>query len=311
MLIDQIADIGRPLLIFSGGEPLLRKDIFELAGYATEKGLRAAMGTNGTLITDSVAGKLKSCGIGAVAVSLDSMNPKRHDAFRGVEGAWKRAMDGVLACTQNGINIQVNTTVTRQNYHEIDKILELAEKAGARSFHLFFLVPTGRGVDIADVPANMYEQMIERILDTIAAFPSMNIRPVCAPQFLRIAARKGIDLKRWGRGCIAGHTYCRIYPSGEVTPCPYLPINLGNIRERRFQDIWSRSPVLDALRDHRNLKGKCGYCEYRELCGGCRARAYGVNGARYACDGLHQPEDLQGEYLAEEPWCTYLPKKGG
>jgi len=190
LLIDQISEISKPLLIFSGGEPLLRKDIFELAQYATEKGLKAAMGTNGTLITDTVADRLMSCGVKAVAISIDSSLPERHDEFRGVKGSWRRAMNGIEACTRRGIDVQVNTTVTQQNYEEIDKILALAEKLGARSFHLFFLVPTGRGVNIEDISADMYEHMIEGVLDKVTTTsPSMKIRPVCAPQFLRIASQ--------------------------------------------------------------------------------------------------------------------------
>jgi radical SAM protein with 4Fe4S-binding SPASM domain len=311
LLIDQITEVSKPLLIFSGGEPLLRSDIFELAQYATEKGLKAAMGTNGTLISDPVAERLMSCGVKAVAISIDSSLPERHDGFRGMKGSWRRAMAGIEACTRSGIDVQVNTTVTQQNYNEIDKILALAEKLGAQSFHLFFLVPTGRGYNIKDITADMYEHMIEGVLDKITTtYPTMKVRPVCAPQFLRIASQKGMDLKQWGRGCIAGLTYCRIYPTGEVTPCPYLPITLGNIRQTRFKDIWFKSPVFKALRDRRQLMGKCGRCEYREVCGGCRARAYGLTGPVNICGGLHQPGELHSEYLAEEPWCPYQPKEG-
>ena len=310
LLIDQISEISKPLLIFSGGEPLLRKDIFELAQYATERGLKAALGTNGTLISDPVAERLKSCGVKAVAISIDSSLPALHDGFRGMKGSWQRAMNGIEACIRCGIDVQVNTTVTHQNYDEIDKISALAENSGARSFHLFFLVPTGRGMNIEDISADMYEHLIEGVLDRITTTPtSMKIRPVCAPQFLRIASQKGMDLKQWGRGCIAGLTYCRIYPDGEVTPCPYLPITLGNVKKTSFKDIWFQAPLFKTLRDRDNLEGKCGRCEYREICGGCRARAYGLTGPMNVCGGLHQPNKLQGEYLAEEPWCTYQPRR--
>ena len=307
-LIDQIAEVSKPILILSGGEPLLRKDVFELARYATEKGLIVAMGTNGTLITDSVARDLKSSGVKAVAVSLDSSIPERHDEFRGVKGAWKRALEGIDACIENGVGVQVNTTVTQQNYDEIDDIMALAEKHGAGMFHLFFLVPTGRGKEIKDISPEMYEQMIEGVLEKVASAKyNLNVRPVCAPQFMRIASQKGLNLDQWTRGCIAGLTYCRIYPTGEVTPCPYLPIKLGNIRETHFGEIWFGSPVLNALRNFDNLKGKCGVCEYRDICGGCRARAYGLTSFVDVCGGLQEPEDLNGDFLAEEPWCPYIP----
>ena len=311
MLIDQIAEVSKaskPILILSGGEPLLRKDVFELAQYAAEKGFIAAMGTNGTLITDSVARALKSAGVNAVAVSIDSSIPSRHDEFRGVPGSWKRALEGIDACIRNDIGVQVNTTVTQQNYDEIDDIMALAEKHGASSFHLFFLVPTGRGKEIEDISPDMYERMIEGVLEKVAsARYNLAVRPVCAPQFMRIAAQKGLDLKKWTRGCIAGLTYCRIYPTGEVTPCPYLPIKIGNVRETKFKEIWFHSPILKALRDFDNLKGKCGVCEYRAICGGCRARAYGLTSFVDVCGGLQEPEDLKGDYLAEEPWCPYIP----
>lgn len=311
MLIDQIAEVSKPILILSGGEPLLRDDVFELARYATAKGLTVAMGTNGTLITDSVARELSASGVKAVAISLDSSIPGRHDEFRGVKGSWRRALEGIDACIRNDIVVQVNTTVTQQNYDEIDDIMALAEKHGASAFHLFFLVPTGRGVKIEDISADMYEQMIEGVLEKIAtAKYNLNVRPVCAPQFMRIASQKGLNLERWTRGCIAGLTYCRIYPTGEVTPCPYLPIKLGNIRETKFEKIWLDSDILNALRDLDDLKGKCGVCEYRVVCGGCRARAYGLTSFVDVCGGLHEPEDLKGDYLAEEPWCPYIPVGG-
>ncbi len=308
-LIDQIAELSKPILIFSGGEPILRPDIFELARYATSKGLIAAMGSNGTLITDSVAAELKASGIRAVAVSIDSAIPERHDEFRGLKGAWQRAMDGIAACRAHGISVQVNTTVTQQNYDEIEAIMALAEDAGATSFHLFFLVPTGRGVGIEDISPEMYERMIEGVLDLVAeAKYKLDVRPVCAPQFMRIASQKGLDVRHWSRGCIAGLYYCRIYPTGEVTPCPYMPLKLGNIRDTPFREIWFNSQVLRDLRDFDNLKGKCGACEYRAICGGCRARAYGLTGFMDFCGGLHEPEDLKGDYLAEEPWCPYIPR---
>jgi radical SAM protein with 4Fe4S-binding SPASM domain len=307
-LIDQIAAVSKPILILSGGEPLLRTDVFELARYATEKGLIVAMGTNGTLITDPIAMELKSCGVKAVAVSIDSCIPEHHDAFRGVNGSWRRALEGIETCVEKGITVQVNTTVTQQNYDEIDAIMALAEEHGARAFHLFFLVPTGRGKNIEDISADRYERMIEGVLDKVAdANYNLDVRPVCAPQFMRIAAQKGLDLERWSRGCIAGLTYCRIYPTGEVTPCPYLPIKVGNIRETPFKDIWFDSPILKALRNFNNLKGKCGACDYQDICGGCRARAYGLTSFVDVCGGLQEPTELKGDYLAEEPWCPYIP----
>jgi AdoMet-dependent heme synthase len=308
MLIDQIAEVSKPLLIFSGGEPLLRDDIYELARYATGRGMTVVMGSNGTLITDPVAQKLKEAGVKAVAVSIDSTDPGRHDAFRGMPGAWDRAMHGIDACVRNGIRVQVNTTATTQNFREVELVMDLAAQHGASSFHLFFLVPTGRGTAISDISPAMYEDLISRALETMnQCRNNLIIRPVCAPQFVRITAEKGIDLKEQGRGCIAGLSYCRIYPTGEVTPCPYLPVSLGNILDTDFSRIWFKSPVLAKLRDFTNLEGKCGICEYRDACGGCRARAYGVTAPVDSCSGLRAPGEPGGNFLAEEPWCPYQP----
>jgi radical SAM protein with 4Fe4S-binding SPASM domain len=311
LLIDQIAGVSRPLLILSGGEPLLRSDVCELARYATDKGLTVVMGTNGTLIDDAVARNLKSAGIKAVAVSIDSPVAEQHDAFRGQAGAWEQALRGVDACIRNGIRAQVNTTVTVQNFDQIPRIIELAREHGATSFHLFFLVPTGRGATIGDITPAMYEDLISRVLDTVITDENpLRIRPVCAPQFIRIAAGKGYDLKQWGRGCVAGLSYCRIYPTGDVTPCPYLPVTLGNILDTGFGDIWLNSPVLKNLRDFDRLEGKCGVCDYRDACGGCRARAYGTTGPVTTCSSLHEPAEPAGNYMAEEPWCPYIPAGG-
>ena len=308
MLIHQIAEVSRPLLILSGGEPLLRKDIFELIRYGAERGLKMAMGSNGMLIDDRIARKLKEAGINTVSISLDSSIPERHDEFRGVKGSWKRAIGAIEALKANDILLQVNTTVTQQNYDEIDDIMSLAEKLGVENFHLFCLVPTGRGAKIHDISPVTYENVIKNTFAKSTKH-KLNVKPSCAPQFMRIAKEMGGNMKQWIRGCIAGLYYCRIYPTGEVTPCPYLPIKLGNIRERSFRDIWFNSKVLKHLRDFDNLKGKCGIWDYRDVCGGCRARAYGLTSDFIDfCGDLHEPTELRGDYLAEDPWCVYQPK---
>jgi radical SAM protein with 4Fe4S-binding SPASM domain len=311
LLIHQIAEVSKPLLILSGGEPLLRKDIFELIRYGTELGLKMAVGSNGMLIDDVAAQRLKDAGVTTVSISLDSNVPALHDQFRGVTGSWQRAVEAIKALKRNAIVVQVNTTVTQQNYNQIGDIFALAEKLGAENFHLFFLVPTGRGARIEDITPDMYEKMITSSLSKIMQY-NLNVKPSCAPQFMRIAQETGIDMTRWVRGCMAGLYYCRIYPTGEVTPCPYLPIALGNIRQKSFKDIWFNSEILRNLRDFKKLKGRCGKCEYNVVCGGCRARAYGLTSDFIDfCGDLHEPTELHGDYLAEEPWCTYKPKGSG
>jgi radical SAM protein with 4Fe4S-binding SPASM domain len=308
-LIDQICEVSRPLLILSGGEPLLRKDVFELVRYGAEKGLKMGLGSNGSLIDGVAVKNLKEAGIETVSISLDSHIPEQHDEFRGVNGSWEKAVRAIKALRENGVLVQVNTTVTQQNYDQIDDIMSLAEKLGVENFHLFFLVPTGRGVKIADISPAKYEGMIKTAFAK-AAKHKLNVRPSCAPQFMRIAKDMGLDMRQWIRGCIAGLYYCRVYPNGDITPCPYLPIKLGNIREKSFKEIWFTSEVFKSLRDFNALKGKCGVCDYRALCGGCRARAYGLSSDFIDyCGDLHEPAELKGDYLTEDPWCVYQPKK--
>ena len=308
MLIHQITEVSRPLLILSGGEPLLRDDIYEIIKYGADRGLRMGMGSNGMLIDNDVAERLKEAGMWTVAISLDSSIPERHDEFRGVIGCWEQAVNAIKALKKAGLEVQVNCTVTQQNYDEVEDIMALAEDLGVDNFHLFFLVPTGRGTDIEDITPRMYENMITSTLVKTSNY-KLNVKPSCAPQFMRVAKDQGVDMSRWIRGCMAGLYYCRIYPSGEVTPCPYMPVSLGNIRERSFKDIWFNSKVFKSLRDFDQLKGKCGLCEHREVCGGCRARAYGVTTEHMDfCGALHEPTETQGDYLAEDPWCIYQPK---
>jgi len=307
-LMDQICEVSKPLLILSGGEPLLRSDIFELIKYGASKGLKMGLGSNGSLIDDSVAKKLKDSGIATVSISLDSSIPTQHDEFRGVMGAWEKAVNACKALRKNNVLVQVNTTLTHQNYNQIDEIMSLSEGLGVENFHLFFLVPTGRGTKLTDISPQKYEDMITNTFAKVAKH-RLNVRPSCAPQFMRIAKGMGLDMRQWIRGCIAGLYYCRIYPNGDVTPCPYLPVKLGNVGEKSFKEIWFGSPIFKALRDPNSLKGKCGACEFRTLCGGCRARAYGLSSDFIDyCGDLHEPVELKKDYLTEDPWCTYQPK---
>jgi len=303
-----MAQVSHPLLILSGGEPLLRSDIYELIQYGTNKGLRMGLGSNGALIDNVIAKKLKEAGVKTVSISIDSHIPEHHDEFRGVQGSWEKAINAIKALRENDVLVQVNTTLTQQNYDEIDDIMSLVEKLGVENFHLFFLVPTGRGKKIADITPANYEDMIKTTFAK-TSHHQLNVRPSCAPQFMRIAKDMHLDMRQWIRGCIAGLYYCRVFPNGEITPCPYLPLKMGNIREKDFKSIWFNAEVFKKIRDFNNLEGKCGACEYRGVCGGCRARAYGLSSDFIDyCGDLNEPTELKNDYLREDPWSIHQPE---
>jgi AdoMet-dependent heme synthase len=311
-LLSQLADVETGIVVLSGGEPLLREDIFDLARFGTGLGLRMAMGTSGVCVTDDIAQKIRESGIRKVAVSLDSTNPSLHDRFRGYNGAFDATVRGISCLKDEGLPVQLNVTVTRDNYNEIPGIIRFGKELAITDIHLFFLVPTGRGSMISDISPDMYEQMIREAL-ILSADEGITVRPTCAPQFMRIAREIGLSRKEWKRGCIAGRSYCRVDPSGEVTPCPYLPVALGNITRTPFREIWEKSPLLGLLRNTSRLEGKCGRCEYAGVCGGCRARAYGLSRlVPNICGDLDDPGNrLPGNMMGEEPWCPYQPEDRG
>lgn len=308
-LLDEVASFSSPIFIISGGEPLMRKDVFEVARYARERGLRVAMSPNGTLITEAVAREMATAGIARVSVSIDGPDASRHDAVRGVPGAFDAAMEGLAACRATGIGFQLNTTVMRQNLEDLSAIHQLAVNLGAEAWHVFMLVPTGRGKVDDEITPVEYEGVLNWIYETALTSP-VPIRVTCGPHFMRIVTtRRGKDgdppslvrpkgmearehLDSSSRGCLAGNGYCFISHRGEVFPCGYLPLLAGNVRERSFREIYQESELFRALRDSSRLEGKCGVCEFAKVCGGCRARAYSTT----------------GNFLAEEPFCTYQPR---
>ena len=286
-LIDEIAKAGFKIMIFSGGEPLLRDDIEELIQYASRSGLRPVLGTNGTLINIDKARKLKEAGAMAVGISLDSIDPVLHDEFRASPGAWQKAVDGMLACRQAGLPFQIHTTVLEWNSGEIEELTDLSVELGARGHHIFFMVPAGRAANIEDetLRSEQYEELLGRIMAKQKQV-SIELKPTCAPQFMRIASQMGIET-RFSRGCLAGLAYCIINPKGDVQPCAYLNILLGNVRDIPFTEIWRNNEVLQKLRTCK-YTGGCGVCKYTKICGGCRARAYYYH----------------NDFMAEEPWCV-------
>ena len=307
-VIDQIRATGTPVVVLSGGEPLLRGDVYDIARYGTERGLRMVMGTSGYLIGRDTAENLRDAGIRAVAISLDSADAASHDSFRGVVGVWERAVKAIGHCRDAGIAVQINMSVMRPAVSEVDDVIGLGSSLGVRNYQLFFPVPTGRGYRAGPRNPEEYEEMIRQILLRYRD-SGLTIRPTCAPQFRRIADALGIVNPAWGRGCLAGITYCRIFANGEVTPCPYLPVSAGNVRSTSFAGIWHHSPLFAALRDPDRLTGKCGRCTFRTTCGGCRARAYRREDATSPlwCDGLAPPEATGADCCGEDPWCPYQP----
>jgi radical SAM protein with 4Fe4S-binding SPASM domain len=296
-LIDRIADVNpETLLILSGGEPLLRTDIYELAAHATRTGIMVVLGSNGTFIDANAAREMKKCGVSGISISLDSVTPQLHDEVRLVPGAWDQAVEAIRLCNEAGLSVQINTVVTRRNIHEMRAMFSYASSLGAKVFSPFFLVCTGRGEELTDLSPQQYEHVLQQALRAQDNFKSMMIRTRCAPTVRRIIAERDpkSPLLKMGTGqCMAGRTYCRITPEGDVTPCPYFPLSGGNVRITPFKEIWSGSQLFHALRKPA-LKGKCGACEYREVCGGCRARALAT----------------KKDYLGEDAWCDYRPKGG-
>lgn len=293
-LLEQIARANFKIMIFSGGEPLMRPDIVELVAYATKLGLRPVFGTNGTLITLDMAKKLKEAGAMGMGISLDSLDKEKHNQFRKFPNAWEGAVQGMRNCRAVGLPFQIHTTVMEWNNHELEAMTDFAVAEGAVAHHFFFLVPTGRAktIEAESLRAEAYEETLTRIMKKQQEVP-IELKPTCAPQFLRIAAQMGMKT-RFRRGCLAGTAYCIISPRGKVQPCAYLNMELGDVRETPFDEIWRNSEVLNKLRTL-EYSGGCGTCEYKRACGGCRARA--------SC--YHD-----GDYMSEEPWCLYHGRKG-
>lgn len=289
-LIDEMKALGTEMLILTGGEPLLRKDIYAIAEYASRRGLWVVMGTNGVLLNDAVARKMIECGVKGVGISLDALDPEKHDGFRGGPNAWKYAVRALDVCRVHGLEVLVQTTVMAMNVDEIPDLIAFARNRGAWSFNLYFLVQTGRGQQMNDLTPEQTNTMLERLVEIQDDYRPMLVRSKCAPQFKQIAYTMGKGGLESG-GCMAGTQYCRITPEGDVTPCPYMTVVAGNVLDQSFTEIWQTSPVLQELRDVQQRKGRCGACEFNELCGGCRCRAYAAT----------------GDYLAEDPACTYQP----
>ncbi len=316
-LIDQFAEYAPFILVLSGGEPLYRKDIFRLASYATSRWIKVALATNGTLVDENIARRAKEAGIVRVAISLDGADAATHDGFRGIPGSFDRAIRGMKYLQAEGIGVQINSTVTRRNAGQLQQIYELALSLKAAALHTFLLVPVGCGLEIAEaqmIPADEYERLLNWFYDREKE-AKIELKATCSPHYYRVRRqrmaedrRNGIeppatfgasphsrhaDLSAVTRGCLAGTGVCFVSHKGQVQPCGYLPLAAGDLRQQTFRDVWENSTLFESLRDTDNLEGKCGCCEFRNVCEGCRARAYADT----------------GNYLGEEPHCVYVPRQ--
>jgi heme b synthase len=303
--IDDICSITNPILILTGGEPLMRPDIYEIIDYAHAAGAMPVIGTNATLITSETARKIAEHGIPRVSVSLDFPTAAQHDAFRGQEGSFDEAVRGIKLLREAGVGVQINTTVTRLNMDCMDQKHDLALSLDAEAFHPFLLVPTGRGANMVDMELTpeQYEEVLTWAYEKQKQSP-MHFKPTDSPQYYRIIRQKAAEegtrvtpetygMDALTRGCLGGITFVFISHTGDLQPCGYFDMQCGNVKEQPFSQIWTESKVFNDLRDYAKLKGKCGRCEYKGFCGGCRARALAAT----------------GDYLAEEPYCAYQPHR--
>ncbi len=308
-ILDDIASYAKPVMVLSGGEPLVREDVFELAQYGTDLGFRMCMATNGVLVTDEVCVKMKASGIRICSLSLDGSTAEIHDDFRSQEGAFEGTLRAAELFKKHGIEFIINSSFTKRNQEDIPNIHKLAKKLGATAWYMFMIVPTGRGEDILSelITAEDYEEILEWHYEMEKDEDTLLVRPTCAPHYYRIVLQKNKEaeaddkLKRrnlkfstgGSKGCIAGQVICLIDVDENVLPCSYFPMGAGNLKRQSFKEIWEDSKLMKDMRDFKSYEGKCGACEYINVCGGCRARAYAIH----------------GDYMAEEPFCSFVPTK--
>lgn len=304
-LLDEIADFCKPVVVLSGGEPLLRPDIFELASHGTSIGLRMCMATNGALIDDEVCRKMRQSDIKMVSLSLDGSTAEVHDNFRQCPGAFDGVIRAAETLRRNGQKFLINSSFTKRNQADIANVFRLAKSLGATAWYMFMIVPTGRGEEIMNelISKEDYEEILDWHYRQEKEEEDILMRPTCAPHYYRVVPQKakaeGTSFERrslsfstgGGKGCIAAQSICLIDCFGNVKPCSYFPRVAGNVKQRPFRDIWEKSGLFTELRDFGSYKGKCGQCEYLNVCGGCRARA----------------DAVYGDYMEEEPFCNYVP----
>ena len=306
-LIDEITSFAKPVVVLSGGEPLLREDVFEIASYGTSKGLRMALATNGSLVDDDVCSRIKESGIRIVSLSLDGSTASIHDDFRKQPGAFQGTLRAAEYFREHNIEFLVNSSFTKRNQKDIPNVYRLAKDIGAVAWYMFMIVPMGRGEELMAelISKEDYDEILKWHFDMELQEKEMLVRPTCAPHYYRIvqqeAEARGIDFARrnlkfgtgGSKGCIAAQSIAFIGSRGDVQPCSYFPKVAGNLKEQSFREIWESSRIFQDLRSFKDYKGRCGSCEYLGVCGGCRARAFAVS----------------DDYMEEEPFCSHIPKK--
>ncbi len=304
--LDNIAGFAKPIIIITGGDPMLRGDVFDIAKYGTSLGLRMVMAPCGKPMSDETVQKIIDSGIKRISISIDGATAESHDAFRRVAGSFDDSIQAMEASRRQGLEFQINTTITKQNVNELPEILKLAENVGAVAFNPFLLVPTGRGKELADqeISPEEYERVLNWIYDQREK-SKIQFKPTCAPHYYRIFRQREKEkgrkvtpethgLDAMSKGCMGGQSFAFISHTGKVQICGFLETECGDVRaaDYNFKYIWDTSPVFLQMRDLDGYHGRCGYCEYRTVCGGCRARAFATT----------------GDYLDEEPYCIYQPK---
>ena len=314
-LIEQLAELGKgqpmmPVLVFSGGEPLCREDLFELVSFARSAGITPALATNGTLIDATIAGRIRESGVARVSVSLDGATAEVHNKLRQLEGSFESALEGIRHLRDQKVPFQINITLTKHNAHQLEDVYELAKSIGAVAVHIFMLVPVGCGQALADTDMLSPEQYEQKMVDIckLDGLGELQMKVTCGPHYERVIRQQGLYKARAksghaggsvpggghggaSRGCLAGMGVLFVGHQGDVFPCGYLPVNCGNVLKDKLSDIWYKNTDLARMREGSELEGKCGACGYKQICGGCRGRAYAVD----------------GNYMAEEPFCAYVP----
>ena len=324
-MIRSLPETGKPILVFSGGEPLMRPDLFTLAREASRVGLPTALATNGTLMNEGIAEGIVDAGFQRVSISFDGPDAPTHDMFRG-DGAFDSSICGFRALRERGMSMQMNTTVAKHNYEKLDKMYDLAVGMGADALHVFMLVPVGCGMTLSEnimLKQDEYEAALNWIYDK-SLEGKIHLKATCAPHYFRVMRQRAkadgrampahahphrsmggnghggghpggggghANMTAMTKGCLAGQAVCFVSHTGEVFPCGYLPVSSGNVKTLGLPRIWRDSQIFADLRDDTKLDGKCGCCEYKKVCMGCRARAFAMT----------------GDYLAEEPNCGFTP----